>query len=310
MGFIRKMVDKAADIVQGFSGEKERREQVNSFKQLKEDFTKKLKCAIASLNRVIDSFNQEIQQLNKARESEILNNITRLNCFLSKFGNCKDTGDYVREQEKLPAEFPSKPLIIEEDYLNSIDWTTEEVFIKSLINGPIFTKLKTRKINLEMKEKYNEASLAANAILTECATREYSTDLEREVCRIYKETVQFISSYISTKIIPELELVEAFLQAESLKDIIISDQEEQLMDRSLSYNIQVVENTIYEKHFLFVQNAFLFYILACRIYNTPVLTRLLNNNITDIDKEQVEKERILLDEQVKKLDNKMSIRRE
>jgi hypothetical protein len=45
----------------------------------------------------------------------------------------------------------------------------------------------------------------------------------------------------------------------------------------------MLRDTPYQKHYLFVKNVFLFYVLSCKIYNTPVLTRLLNNRITNED---------------------------
>ncbi len=94
------------------------------------------------------------------------------------------------------------------------------------------------------------------------------------------------------RILPELELIEAFFQAEELKNEIICGNP--LENLSFTFYIQALENTPYHRHYQFVKNAFAFYVLSCRIYNTPVLTNLLQNRTTENDISQLEDEKAAL----------------
>ena len=51
----------------------------------------------------------------------------------------------------------------------------------------------------------------------------------------------------------------------------------------------------------FIKNAFAFYVIACKIYNTPVLSRLLQHNVTETDRSIVNKENELLSLQAGKV---------
>ena len=63
---------------------------------------------------------------------------------------------------------------------------------------------------------------------------------------------------------------------------------------SFTFYIQALENTPYHRHYQFVKNAFAFYVLSCRIYNTSVLTNLLQNRTTENDISQLEDEKAAL----------------
>ena len=81
---------------------------------------------------------------------------------------------------------------------------------------------------------------------------------------------------------PELEVVEAFFQALKIKNEIVSGNK--LEEISFSTDLTLLKDTVYNKHFLFVKNVFMFYILSCKIYDTPVLTKLLKGESDEIDK--------------------------
>lgn len=61
------IIDWVADKIQTSTGEKERRELVQTVKDLADEFKQKVSQAIASLNRKLNEFNQKITQLNEFR---------------------------------------------------------------------------------------------------------------------------------------------------------------------------------------------------------------------------------------------------
>lgn len=71
------------------------------------------------------------------------------------------------------------------------------------------------------------------------------------------------------------------------------------------YDINSIKDTRYDRHYQFIKNAFMFYVISCRIYNTPVLTRLLANQATSEDAARLLKEKELLENQTAALDESM-----
>lgn len=304
---IREAFEWCANEVQKTTGESERRENISRLKELVKEFQTKVTATILSLNEAVAKFNEYIQALNAIRNSQVKANIDVLSVFLRKFGSCKSAGEYAHEQEKIPAEFPSHELYKIEDYIGEVDWSNNEVFLNTFLMSPVFMRMKTRKQNLSLQEHINEFILQTDATVRELQTKQFCTELEAEVCKRYISNIQVVSGVISEKILPELELVEAFFQAEKIKNEVICGHE--LRELSFTYNLNAIVNTTYHKHYQFVKNAFAFYVLSCRIYNTPVLTNLLHSKTTENDVEQLKNERKLLDAQTDSLCKTMAVER-
>ena len=303
----KRTIDWAAEQVQATTGEKERRESVRTIKQLAEDFKASVAEAILHLNEVIKTFNCSIDKLNSIRTTDVKSNIARLHIFLSKFGKCKPIGAYAKEAEKLPAEFPEQAYDSIENYISNVDWSNDEVFLETFFLSPIGMKFKTRKQNLSLREHIHELQLLTADTLQELSNRELTTLQEIKVCEMYTSNVQFISRFISERIIPELELVEAFFEAEKIKNEILCDHS--LQNLSFTYNLQSIQNTAYHRHYQFVKNTVAFYVISCCIYSTPVLTNLLQNQVTEDDFNRLKKEHSILAQQAKSVCDSMTVQR-
>ena len=192
-----------------------------------------------------------------------------------------------------------------EDYIGEVDWSQDNVFLNTFMLSPIGMKIKTRKQNLSLQEHINELIIQTDATIEELNTRQYSTLLETQICNLYISNIQTISNIITKKILPEIELVEAFFQAEMIKNEILCGREPNNL--TFSYNIESIVNTPYHTHFQFVKNAVAFYIIACKIYNTSVLTNLLCNRVSQTDIEQLKCERKVLEANTEILNNSMAI---
>lgn len=303
----KRTIDWAAEQVQATTGEKERRESVKKLKQLAEDFKERVTEAILQLNEVIKSFNFSIGKLNSVRRTDVKANIDRLYIFLSKFGNCKLIGTYEKESEKLPADFPEQAYDSIENYLSDVDWSTDEVFLETFFLSPIGMKFKTRKQNLSLREHIHELQLFTEDTLQELSNREFTTQQEIKVCELYISNVQFISRFISERIVPELELVEAFFEAEKIKNEILCGHP--LQNLTFTYNLQSIQNTAYHRHYQFIKNTVAFYVISCCIYSTPVLTNLLQNQVTEDDLSRLVKEHSVLTRQAKSVCDSMIVQR-
>ena len=303
MGLIGKILDWTAKKVQDSTGETERRELLAALKAIAAEFKQKVSEAISSLNQIIDKFNQAIQKLNQIRNADVKENIDVLSKFLGKFGNCRPSGDYEQEADKLPAMFPQKEMDDIKNYIANVDWSRDDVFWNTFLLSPVGMKLKTRGQNLSMREHINELRFLMEQTLQELKIRQLSVSQETRVCALYFRNVVFISNFIKNKILPELELVEAFFQAEKIKDEILCGHS--LKQIHFTYDIRQIIGTPYEKHYCFIRNAFLFYIISCKIYDTPVLSRLLEDRTTMADIQQLEEEYHVLEVQADTLSQNM-----
>lgn len=298
-----RFLDWLTDRVQAESGEKERRQLVQELKAAAYTFKGTIEKAISQLNVVIEKFNAAIKNLNQRRQGRTKQNIETLHVFLSKFGQCKDAGAFAPESERLPDDFPQRRLDSIENYIAGVDWSSDEVFMNTIFRTPLGMKLKTRKQNLSLRERLNELKLETEATKRDLELREYHTEQDIQICELYSANVDWIAMCITRKVLPELELIEAFFGAEALKDTIIANGN--VRSTHFVYDIKSIKDTRYDRHYQFIKNAFMFYVISCRIYNTPVLTRLLANQATSEDAARLLKEKELLENQTTALDESM-----
>lgn len=307
MGFFDNILDWAADKVQTVTGEKERRQLVQELKDKYEQFKVEIEMKIISLNNIIEEFNEKVRNLNDIRKGVVKNNIQKLSEFLGKFGRVKEVGEYSNETEKQFVDLPEQQFERTENYISEVDWSKDDVFINTFFLSPIGMKMKTRKQNLSMRENIHEFQLEAEEMTNQLKMRTFSVQQDKQICDLYIECVEFISKYIVSIILPELELVEAFFQALKIKDEVLADHN--LHDLLFKNEIDILRDTVYERHYMFVKNAFMFYIISCKIYNTPVLTRLLNSQTSSEDINLLENQKEILSQQGKAVCNSLVINR-
>ena len=302
-----KFVDWLAKQVQNSTGETERRDLVLQLKEFAIAFKQKLSDALRPLNEAIERFNQKISELNAIRKREVHKNIETLFSFLQKYGNCKSRNAYAQERQALPAEFPKQEMDAIENYIGNVDWSQDQVFLETFLRTPVGIRMSTRKQNLSMREQLHEFQLKMDAMLQEIEGKTFVTKIETDICELYMENVRLITDIITTKILPEIELVDAFFQVEIIKNQVLSERP--VEDTSFSYPISTLIGTPYETHYQFIKNAFLFYVISCRIFDTPILTRLLDHSVLPEDYQQLQKERELLDDQAKSVTDTMLLPR-
>ena len=124
--------------------------------------------------------------------------------------------------------------------------------------------------------------------------------VDMRVCDLYIELIKAICYYIEFQIVPQIEVIQSFLECESVKNVYIADTKAKTIENvEDETDIKLYDNTIYQKHYNFVRNSFWFYSLSATIYSSPVLTKLLENkNITDADIEKLEGQKLLCKEQI------------
>jgi len=121
------------------------------------------------------------------------------------------------------------------------------------------------------------------------------------IAEIYRVNLKSISRSINETVIPELGLVKSFLLAEDVKNKIISNEE---LDFPKAESILLYKDTPYHKHYVFVQNAFLFYKTIVEFYSKPILTTLLEDHkITKVERKTFDKSIESINKQLGELKN-------
>lgn len=258
------------------------------------------------LNYTIEKFNIKIVELNNYREKRIKNDVEKLGSFLSTFGNIKDMSEYSEEKEKSFFNIPERAFEKVENYIADIDWSSDEVFLRTFFQGGAFASIFTRGQNLKMREilaKFKADMMGEKDKLNNKI--EMIEKVDMRICDLYIELIKAICYYIEFQIVPQIEVIQSFLECESVKNVYIADTKAKIIENvEYETDIKLYDNTIYQKHFNFIRNAFWFYILSSTIYSSPVLTKLLENKkITDNDIEKLEGQKLLCKEQIMLLES-------
>ncbi len=201
-------------------------------------------------------------------------------------------GEYAPEKECPPMIIKEHNFEVIENYISEIDWTKDDVFNNTLFLTPLGATLKTKKQNILLNESLVQLKFVAEATLKEMKVRQLNLEQEQKIANIYFDCVEYIISVINTKIIPEMELVEDFFAAVAITDLVVASTNNHVL--SSNTDIKLLQNTKYHKHYVFLKNTFMFYIMSCKIYNTPVLTHLLNGCIDDSDEYSLSNQKELL----------------
>ena len=300
------IINKLARGVQNFTDETDRKQIVAQTKLEYIKSRKEIEYIVRELNSTIEKFNVKIGELNGYREKRVKADVEKLGSFLSTFGNIKNMSEYSEEKEKSFFNIPERAFEEVENYIADIDWSSDEVFLRTFFQGGVFASIFTRGKNVEMLERLEEFK---NSVIDKKDKLNNKIKMIKKVdmriCDLYIEIIEKISDYIKLKIIPQIEVIESFLECESVKNVYIADTKSKVIENvEYETDIKLYDNTIYQKHYNFIRNAFWFYILSSTIYSSPVLTKLLENKkITEDDTEKLEGQKLLCQKQIILLEN-------
>ena len=300
------IINKLARGVQNFTDETDRKQIVAQTKLEYIKSRKEIEYIVRELNSTIEKFNVKIGELNGYREKRVKADVEKLGSFLSTFGNIKNMSEYSEEKEKSFFNIPERAFEEVENYIADIDWSSDEVFLRTFFQGGVFASIFTRGKNVEMLERLEEFK---NSVIDKKDKLNNKIKMIKKVdmriCDLYIEIIEKISDYIKLKIIPQIEVIQSFLECESVKNVYIADTKAKVIENvEYETDIKLYDNTIYQKHFNFIRNAFWFYILSSTIYSSPVLTKLLKNKkITEDDTEKLEGQKLLCQKQIILLEN-------
>lgn len=295
--------DWASKKVQGFTGETDRRELVEQFKELHNTYLYIINKIVDQINESIQKYNLKIEKINNFRISKVKVSINSLGNFLCKFGNISENINFEHEQKRNNISIPEKQFEVVNNYIEDIDWEKNEIFKKSFSKGVIGTKYYTQEKNKEILQKKNDYDMTMQGVENRLNNLYKNTNVDIEIAELYYENIKLIDRTIEEKIIPEIELIESMVEAESIKNKLISDKT--LEGIVVNKDISALNGTKYQKHFNFIRNSFMYYIISKKIYDTSVLTKLLNYKGEVEDNNELDNQKIVLLEQIKELEDSM-----
>lgn len=225
-----------------------------------------------------DKYNGEISIINNERIS-MREEIRKLYDFLhligGKMGNRITVFDFTMELPAIHEELPMIPKP-EKPILENI-----HILRDQFLSLPINQKNQKKLREFELK-------------LSNCEV-EYTNDCDKriqknksiedavEIAQIYRNTVIMVRDTIRDKIIPEMDLIRAFLYADAIRQQVLEGGNPQ---EAQPASIEEYEGTAQDIHFQFVKNTFDFYRISTQFFKEKILTNILENKgITDEEKE-------------------------
>lgn len=97
-----------------------------------------------------------------------------------------------------------------------------------------------------------------------------------DIAELYKNTIIAIKDTIDDNIIPEFNYILAFLYADDIREKIL---ENTALKDIHPHNIVEYKGTLYNDHYIFVQNTHAFYLELSKFFSSKVLTDLLSNKV-------------------------------
>ena len=123
-----------------------------------------------------------------------------------------------------------------------------------------------------------------------------------EIAKIYRNIVVTVRDTISQKILPELNLIEAFLYADAIREMILDGEKP---DNVEICGISEYKGTKQDIHYQFVKNTFDFYKVSTMFFTQTVLADILTDRvITEEEKSAFNNQIAEIKQQIVNIENK------
>ena len=279
--------------VEDFTGKTERDRILHEMNNLQNDVKKTLETGIKEINKQIEELNININKLNLFRENSIKNNLIFLDKFLQKFGFV-DKNIFFREENNWSYSKKNIALINDiEEYKNKYDLDGSLELLKAAF-GAIYLHFKRQKENVRLNAELGRMRHEYEKLKNDLKYQKQFYKENNEIALLYMICLNEIHLTIVNIILPEFETVEAFCQVLELKNKVINDED--LENIVFKNRILALQGTDYDKHYRFIKNAYAFYVISLKIYNTPILSNLFNSKFSKSNFSETENELKYLEE--------------
>lgn len=281
------------DWVEDFTGKTERDRILHEMNNLQNDVKKTLETGIKEINKQIEELNININKLNLFRENSIKNNLIFLDKFLQKFGFV-DKNIFFREENNWSYSKKNIALINDiEEYKNKYDLDGSLELLKAAF-GAIYLHFKRQKENVRLNAELGRMRHEYEKLKNDLKYQKQFYKENNEIALLYMLCLNEIHLTIVNIILPEFETVEAFCQVLELKNKVMNNED--LENIVFKNRILALQGTDYDKHYRFIKNAYAFYVISLKIYNTPILSNLFNSKFSKSNFSETENELKYLEE--------------
>ncbi len=126
-----------------------------------------------------------------------------------------------------------------------------------------------------------------------------------KIATVYRNIIVTVKDTIAEKIIPELELIQAFLYADAIRENLIEDDE---ISNIKPCNIVEYKGRKQDIHYQFVRNTFDFYKMSTTFFKKAVLTDILDDRVvTEGEKKEFNKQIYAIKNKMKTLESQKVI---
>ena len=294
MGFF----DWVRECVEDFTGKTERDKILREMDSLQKNVEKTLDKGIKKINEQIEQLNTNIDKLNLFREGSVKNNLVSLNQFLQKFGYVDRNMSF--QEENNWSYYKRKVALIDniEEYKNEYDLDGSLELLKAAV-GLFYLHFKRQKENEKLNAELNKMKYEHEKLKNDLKYQEQFYKENNQIALLYMICLNEIHFTIVNIVLPEFETVEAFCQVLELKNKVITDED--VNNVVFKNRIAALQGTHYDKHYRFIKNAYAFYVISLKIYNTPVLSNLFTSKFSKAKFAETENELKYLKEKKKAL---------
>lgn len=251
-----------------------RLQNIDEYKDIVKQYEQQLDQSKDIVNLQIRKYNNTIPLINQKRRADFRGILEELYRFLLQLGKLTQSKwDFSFEMTRAEelGVLEERSLTDYKAWIKSYEKTENQVFDEFVMSLGFGSRIENGKRNEEIKKKCKEIRLATEGVQKKYASIAQQWQDRTFIAATYLECIELIYETITERIIPELEMISAFLLAESVKNNVVADIP---IENTKPIDISAIKGTIYGRHYTFVKNAFLFYVLSRQIYQSPILTRL------------------------------------
>ncbi len=279
MGLLDDILDYGAEVVEIITGDKEKIRLMEQFKKNYAKYQQEIENEAKKFNEKVVIFNEIIKSLDNINQANVKMELSNLFNALKKLGEIDDS--YIYENESDLIHITEESFITREKTLLDIDSSFNEIFEKKVIDNEVEIVVKQNKTNTEIISKMKKMNFQASMVLEELSLKNKELSRNIEIIENYTHCLSIVLLDIQDIIIPELYLIESFIEALKIKDLVLVEKD--IKTLNVKNKIGILENTKYEKHLIFVMNALIFYSIAFKIFNVKMLDKLVEQKITEKD---------------------------
>lgn len=250
-------------------------------------------------NNSIDKFSKEINLINSKRE-RLWSDLKKLYNFLEELGNISEIKYLNFKKESSILSEDSLEISIKTNNIQRIEQQLSDLKIHGVGD---YTKMffweglngarKAYENNTDVEKKLENYLKEIKVIEVDLKKYKGNLDLKRDYIILcekitieYRNLINEISDFLEEKIFPELEIIKLFLLAHSIKNEVIFGN----LDKETKITPTKVVNlseSIYRKHYLFIQNTFLLFQIVQNFFSQDVITSLISLTDNNLEEEKI-----------------------